>query len=143
MAACDAAGLKRLLEPELFESFFHCVDSMRRVQYPEGDQDTAQSVDVSRAVMKRFLSGLDYTSLEMAGEAEMEFHFNIAPNGYTDPPACKDKVSIHFDPGGCHFRMVVYNTFLVPPNWCTEGTVVYAFTIGRNRVLDFYRDEAG
>ncbi len=143
MPVCEAASLKRLLEPELFECFFNCLDSVRAVQYPEGDQDTTLSVDVSRAVMKRFLSGLDYSALMIRGEADMEFHFNIAPVGYTDPPMCKDKVSIHFDPGSCRFRMVVQNTFLVPPNWCTEGTVVYAFVIGRNRVLDFYRNEAG
>ena len=140
---CTAADFKRLGDPVIFRSFFNCVDSMRRAQYPLGDQDTTLSVDISPGVMKEFVTGLDYSLLEKTGEAAMEFHFNVAPKGYTDPPACKDKVSVHFDPGSCRFRMVVYNTFLVPPNWCTEGTVVYAFTVGRNRVLDFYRDEAG
>ena len=140
---CDPASLKRLLEPALFESFFHCVDSMRRVQYPEGDQDTTHSVDLPRSILPEFLNNLDYDELSAAGVAEMEFQFHIAPKGYADPPTCKDKVSVRFFPDRCYFRLVVSNNFLVPPNWCHGAQVVYGFTIGRDRVLDFYRDEAG
>ena len=141
--SCDAASLERLKNPVLFASFFHCVDSMRRVQYPNGEQDTTLSVDITPAVMKEFLEKVDHALLSRSGEAEIDFHFGVAPTGYTDPPACRDKVSVSFNARSCHFRMVVFNTFLVPPDWCTEGTVVYGFMIGQDRVLDFYRDEAG
>ncbi len=102
---------------------------MRRVQYPEGDQDTTHSVDLPRSMLPEFLNNLDYDELSAAGVAEMEFQFHIAPKGYADPPTCKDKVSVRFFPDRCYFRLVVSNNFLVPPNWCHGAQVVYGFTI--------------
>lgn len=142
-SSCGSASLERLKEPVLFERFFHCLDSMRHVQYPNGDQDTTTSVDITPAVMRAFLEKLDYDRLSRSSEAEVSFHFGVAPSGYTDPPVCRDKVSIKFNARNCHFRMVIFNTFLVPPDWCTEGSVVYTFSIGKDRIEDFYRDEAG
>ncbi len=124
-------------------SFFHCVDTVRRFQYPKGDQDTTISVDIPRHILHDFLRYLDDDALRLSGEAEMEFQFNIAPKGYIDPAVRKDKVSIRFFPERCRFRMVVSTHFLVPPNWCQGAQVVYGFTIGQDRVLAFYRDEAG
>lgn len=140
---CEAAGLKRLMEPALFESFFHCLDSMRHVQYPNGDQDTTHSVDMNPLVLSTFLERLDYPELISRGEAEMTFQFNIAPAGYSDPPVCTDKVTIQYLPDECAFRMVITSHFLVPPNWCTGQQVVYGFRIGPDRILDFGRNEAG
>ena len=143
MAACDAASITRLLEPALFESFFHCVDSMRRVHYPDDDQDTTIAVDLSPYMLEEFLRQVDYDEFQRIGECGVGFQFNIAPKGHRDPPACRDSVWVHFSPERCGFRMVVKSTFLVEPNWCIEHNVSYGFRIGKDRVVDFGRNEAG
>jgi hypothetical protein len=143
MATCTAADLRRLDDPVLQRSFFSCLDSIRHVQYPDNDQDTTLSVDISPAILTNFLKRVDYQALTREGGTEVELQFNIAPAGYTDPPVCTDKVMIRFLPEHCSFRMVIQSHFLVPPDWCHGAQVSYGFRIGAERILNFGRDEAG
>lgn len=142
-AACDAADLKRLREPALFRSFFQCVDSMRRVDYPNDDQDTTIAVDLSPSMLEELLRQADFEEFQRTGECGVGFQFNIAPKGHRDPPACRDSVWVHFAPDRCEFRMVIKSTFLDEPNWCIEHNVSYGFRIGMDRILGFGRNEAG
>ncbi len=127
------------LQTDLFEK----IDSIRKVQYPENDQETSIMVDLTAEYLTRFLNDIDADSLTKNQRFEKEYHFNIAPEGFTDPTDCKDKIAVSFDDKDCSFRLNIYNTFLVEPNWCTESMVVYGFKIKNSRIIDFWRQEAG
>lgn len=116
---------------------------MRRVQYPNDDQDTAIAVDLSPSMLQELLRRVDYDEFQRTGECGVGYQFDIAPKGHRDPPACRDSVRVHFTPDRCGFRMVIKSTFLVEPNWCIEHNVSYGFRIGKDRILDFGRNEAG
>ena len=100
-------------------------------------------VDLTPEYLDKFLADLDQDSLSMNNRFEKDYHFNVAPKDYTDPEICKDKIGITFDKEHCSFRLNIYNTFLVEPDWCTESMVVYGFIISNGKIVDFGRQEAG
>lgn len=119
------------------------IDSIRKVQYPDNDQESSIMIDLTAEYLSRFLSDIDSDSLTKNQRFEKEYHFDIAPKGFTDPADCKDKIAVSLDKEDCSFRLNIFNTFLVEPNWCTESMVVYGFKIKNNRIIDFWRQEAG
>jgi hypothetical protein len=133
----------KLDQQDLQTDLFVKIDSIRNVQYPDNDQETTIMVDLTVEYLTRFLNRIDVDSLTKNQQFEKEYHFNIAPKGYTDPVYCKDKIAVSFDDKNCSFRLNIYNTFLVEPNWCTESMVVYGFKIKNSTIKDFWRQEAG
>ncbi|MCH2032295.1 MAG: hypothetical protein MK202_02150 [Tenacibaculum sp.] len=132
-----------LQKNKLQADFFSKLDSIRKVQYPNNDQDTSIMVDLTPEYLIKFLSDINLDSLIANKGFEKEYHFNIAPKEYSDPQICKDKIAVSFDVENCTFRLDIYNTFLVEPDWCTESMVVYGFKIKNNKIVDFWRQEAG
>lgn len=133
----------KLNQQDLQTDLFVKIDSIRKIQYPENDQETSIMVDLTAEYLTRFLNDIDADSLTKNQQFEKEYHFNIAPEGFTDPTDCKDKIAVSFDDKDCSFRLNIYNTFLVEPNWCTESIVVYGFKIKNSRIIDSWRQEAG
>lgn len=133
----------KLKDEDLQADFFSQLNSIRNVQYPNKDQETSISVDLTPEYLSEFLADISLDSLSANKLFEQEYHFNIAPKDYTDPEICKDKIAVSFDAENCAFRLNVYNTFLVEPNWCTESMVVYGFKIENDKIIDFWRQEAG
>jgi len=133
----------KLKNKELQADFFSKLDSIRKVQYPDNDQETSIMVDLTPEYLIKFLNDIDLDSLKVNKEFEEGYHFNIAPKDYTDPEVCKDKIAVSFEVENCSFRLNIYNTFLVEPNWCTESMVVYGFKIKNDKIVDFWRQEAG
>ena len=140
---CQALGLMKLQNKKFQDDFFKQLDSIRKVQYPNNDQETEIMIDIDRKLLIQFLKDIDQPALSKNKSFEKEYHFNIAPKEYSDPPECKDKISVEFYPENCGYRMVIWNTFLVEENWCTESQVVYGFEIQNDRVVNFSRNEAG
>ncbi|WP_196889877.1 hypothetical protein [Aureivirga sp. CE67] len=132
-----------LKDKELQEDFFSKLDSIRKVQYLNNDQDTSIMVDLTPEYLIEFLADISLDSLTANKQFEKEYHFNIAPKEYTDPQICKDKIAVRFDAENCSFRLKIYNTFLVEPDWCTESMVVYGFKIKNDKIVDFWRQEVG
>ncbi|WNJ20335.1 hypothetical protein [Pontibacter sp. G13] len=133
----------KLNQQDLQTDLFVKIDSIRKVQYPENDQETSIMVDLTAEYLTQFLNDIDVDSLAKNQQFEKKYHFNIAPEGFTNPTDCKDKIAVSFDDKDCSFRLNIYNTFLVEPNWCTESMVVYGFKIKNSRIIDFWRQEAG
>lgn len=133
----------KLNQQYLQTDLFVKIDSIRKVQYPENDQETSIMVDLTAEYLTQFLNDIDVDSLAKNQQFDKKYHFNIAPEGFTDPTDCKDKIAVSFDDKDCSFRLNIYNTFLVEPNWCTESMVVYGFKIKNSRIIDFWRQEAG
>ncbi|SFT43354.1 hypothetical protein SAMN05216474_0540 [Lishizhenia tianjinensis] len=123
--------------------FFSKLDSIRKVQYPNNDQETSIMVDLTLEYLKEFLADINLDSLTANNQFEKEYHFNIAPKGYTDPEICKDKIAMNFEAKNCSFRLSVYNTFLAQPDWCVESMVIYGFKIENDKIVHFWRQEAG
>lgn len=121
--------------------FFHQLDSIRKVQYPKNDQDTAIFVDITPKLLDKFILDLNKDQLYKNDEFEKEYNFNIAPPQYTDSKKCKDRVSVAFDKKTCNFRLIVFNEFFA--EWCQESAVIYAFKINGGKILDLVRNEAG
>lgn len=138
---CSPEDFLKLKDKHLQEDFFAHLDSIRKVQYPNNNQDTNIFVDLTPKLLSRFLKDIDKDILIMTGRFEREYHFNIAPPGYSDPEICKDKISLLFNTESCSFRMIIYNTFFA--EWCQESSVVYVFQINGNRITEFWRNEAG
>ena len=133
----------KLKEDKLQTAFFAKLDSIRKVQYPNNDQEKNIMVDLTPRFLNKFLNDINPDSLGINKAFDQEYHFNIAPKNYTDPKTCKDKISITFDEENCNFRLQIFNTFLVEPNWCTESMVIYSFLINDDEIIDFWRNEAG
>lgn len=133
----------KLKNKKVQADFFSKLDSIRRVQYPDNNQETSIMVDLTPEYLIKFLKDIDSDSLIRNNQFEKEYHFNIAPKDYTDPEFCKDKIAVSFDVENCSFRLNVYNTFLVEPDWCTESMVLYGFKIKNDKIVDFWRQEAG
>jgi hypothetical protein len=100
-------------------------------------------VDLTPEYLNTFLSDIDIDSLNAQKRFAKTYHFNIAPKGYTDPEKCEDKIEVRFDEKNCSFQLLIYNTFLVEPDWCTESVVIYGFSIKKREIVDFWRQEAG
>lgn len=132
-----------LKNKDLQLDLFAKIDSIRKIQYPDNDQETSIMIDLKAEYLIRFLNDIDIDSLTQNQRVEKEYHFDLAPEGFTDPADCKDKIKVSFDQKNCSIRLNIYNTFLVEPNWCTESMVVYDFKIKNDRIIDFSRQEAG
>lgn len=141
--SCDKTALDflKLTDKKIQADFFHQLDSIRKVQYPKNDQDTAIFVDLTPKLLDNFIKDLNKDQLYKTGEFEKEYNFNISPPQYTDSKECEDKVSLTFDKINCSFRLIIFNEFFA--EWCQESTVVYVFKINGDRILDFGRSEAG
>lgn len=100
-------------------------------------------MDITPTYLNLFLNDINIDSLEKNNYFEMKYHFNIAPKGYKDPEACKDMIRLYFDNKFCHFVLIIDNTFLVEPDWCTESSVLYHIEIEKNNIKYFGRQEAG
>ena len=133
----------KLKDNELQTDFFAKLDSLRKVQFPNNDQETSIMVEITPEYLNKFLSDIDQDSLIINKRFDKEYNFNIAPKDYTDPEICKDKIAMNFDEKNCSFQLNVYNTFLVEPDWCTESMVIYGFKIQNEKIVDFWRQEAG
>jgi len=140
---CSAVDFIKLENKGLQKSFFTQLDSIRKVQYPDNDQETEIFVDLTPRLLNQFLKDINKDYLIKNGDFEKEYNFNISPPDYTDHIDCKDKIKIKYYPNSCSFRMEIHNTFLVPDNWCTESMVVYGFTIRDGKITDFGRNVAG
>lgn len=140
---CSANDFLSLKNEKVSNQLFFKLDSIRSYQYPNNDQEVNISVDLTKEYLNKFLADIDKDILSKTGRYENEYHFNIAPKGYTDPKKCMDKISVEFSSTDCSYRMVIYNTFLVEPDWCTESAVIYSFKIKNKTIVDFYRNEAG
>lgn len=133
----------KLKDKNLQSEFFFKLDSVRKVQYTNIDQEKSIFVDLTPEYLDKFLDDIDIDSILTQSEIEMKYHFNIAPKGYKDPEMCLDALRLRLDKEFCQFTMVVYNTFLVEPDWCTESAVIYGFKLSGNKIIDFWRNEAG
>jgi hypothetical protein len=141
--ACQVLDFMKLQKKNLEDNFFRQLDSVRRIQYPDNDQEKEKMIDLNPTLLAQFLKDIDQNALLNNGQFEKEYHFNIAPKGYSDPEKCRDKISIEFSPDDCRYRFVIWNTFLAEPGWCTESQVIYSFEIRGDQLMGFYRNEAG
>lgn len=133
----------KLKDKKLQSSFFTQLDSIKKAQYPDDNQETSIMVDITPDYLNQFLADINATSFEIHNTFEKDYHFNIAPQGFTDPEICKDKIKVSFDAEYCTFHLNIYNTFLVEDDWCTESVVMYGFKITNRKITNFWRQEAG
>lgn len=141
---CSALDFLNLKDEKLQSDFFKQLDSIRKAQYPNNnEQENEIMVDITPALLKFFLKDIDKAILSKNASFEKEYHFNIAPKGYTDPKKCKDKISVEFYQEHCSYRIVIWNTFLVQDDWCSEHQVIYSFEIKDDQIINFGRNEAG
>lgn len=140
---CQALNFMKLKNKSVQDNFFNHLDSIRKFQYPENNQETEIMVDLNQMLLNQFLKDIKQVVFSKTGRFEKEYYFDIAPEGYRDNETCKDKISIEFNPKSCRYQMVIHNTFLVEPNWCTESQVIYSFEIKGDRIINFSRNEAG
>lgn len=143
MCSLSGADIMRLSDATYQKSFFAQLDSVKSWQYPEGITEDHQSVDIWPEMLNSFLGDLNPDSLIKSQSYQKEYDFGMAPEGFTDPATCTDRIEISFDQKSCSFRMEIHHSFLVQPNWCTEHVVIYAFEITDMGVVNFYRNEAG
>lgn len=127
----------------LQEQFFYNIDSIRKIQYPNEAVDTSILADITPYYLNVFLRDINIETLVLHKAFSKSYHFNYAPEGYSDPKVCDDDIRLYFDTSTCSFRLVLYNTFLVEPDWCTESAVIYHFKIENDRITSFGRQEAG
>jgi hypothetical protein len=141
---CSATDVMKLMKSDLQRDFFAQLDSARTAQYPNNDQEIDIFVDVTPQLLDRFLKDINKDSLLPNRRFDKKYHFNIAPAGFADPAQCRDRIEVVFNEDQCSFRIVMYNTCLVgEEGWCTESTVVYVFELTDDRILRFWRNEAG
>ena len=140
---CQGLDFMKLQNQGLQDDLFKKIDSIRRVQYPDNDQAKEIMIDLTPKMLNQFLKDIDQAVLSKTGKFEKEYHFNIAPKEFSDPPICKDKISIEFYTENCRYRMMIWNTFLAEPGWCTESQVIYSFEIKDDGITGFERNEAG
>lgn len=142
-ASCDktAMAFLKLAEKSIQADFFHQLDSIKKVQYPQNEQDTTIFVDLTPRLLNMFLEDMKEGEFSKTSKFEKEYNFNIAPPDYTDSKECKDKISITFDKRTCSFLLVIYNEFFA--EWCQESTILYEFKITDNKIYDLRRNTAG
>ncbi len=140
---CDktAIDILILLDQKNQADFFHQLDSLRRSQYPDNDQDTAIFFDITPKLLNRFLRDLNKDQLIKTGKFEKVYYFNIAPAGYKDSKKCTDKISLRFSKETCSFHITIFNEFFA--EWCQESTVSYIFQVKGNKISFLDRYETG
>ena len=67
----------KLNQQDLQTDLFVKIDSIRKIQYPENDQETSIMVDLTAEYLTRFLNDIDADSLTKNQQFEKEYHFNI------------------------------------------------------------------
>jgi hypothetical protein len=140
---CDKTALEflKLNNKNTRADFFHQLDSVRKLQFPNNDQDTAIFVDLTPKLLATFLKDLNKDQLVKTGHFDKGYYFNIAPQQFSDSRKCKDRISINFDRKTCSFYITIYNEFFA--EWCQESTVTYGFKIKGDKISGFTRNEAG
>jgi hypothetical protein len=138
-----AADFLKLKNNTLQIIFFNKLDSIRKVQYPKNNHEVSIMVDLTPKYLNDFLTSINLDSLSQNNMFGKDYHFNVAPKGYSDPKVCDDRIEVYFDKSNCQFTMKIYNTFLVENDWCTESMVIYGFTISGKSIVSFSRNEAG
>lgn len=141
--SCDETALAflELVDKNIQADFFHLLDSIRKAQYPQNDQDTTISVDLTPKLLDKFLNDLNKAQFAQTGKFEKEYNFNIAPPEFADSKACTDQISLSFEKNTCSFRLVITNRFFA--EWCHGSSVVYGFKINGGKISSFGRNEAG
>lgn len=140
---CSALDFLKLREEKLQLYFFNKLDSVRNLQYPDNNQEVEIMVDLSRNYLNQFLKDIDEDVLLKQSFFEKKYSFNIAPKGYSDSAVCVDKISIQFNSSTCNFKIKILNRFLADTDWCTESVVIYGFKIEKDKIVNFWRNEAG
>lgn len=141
---CSVIDFMNLSNSELQNDLFFHIDSIRKFQYPNNDQDSCNSVELTPELLTKFLKDLNTDTLLETSSFKAFYHFNIFCPSFSDNETCKDKISVQFSKETCNFRMVIDNTYLVEQNDCIGGSqVVYSFRISNNKIVDFGRQEAG
>jgi hypothetical protein len=135
-AICKSADILNLDET-FQDNFIYKIDSVRKIQYPNGREDKEIFVDFDKKMLSQFLKDINQKEFYKNNTFEKEYHFNIAPRKYSDPEICKDKISIEFFSETCVYCIRINNTFLVPDNWCTESEVIYYFDL-KNGKIDYF-----
>ena len=142
--SCSAKDLLELRNPALQYDFFRQLDSIRKVQYPNNDQDTNNSVDITPNLLRKFLAEINADTLQQNEIYEGYYFFNIAPPQYVDSKKCRDKITIQYFGKECGFRIIIDNVYLVEKEGCIGGSqVLYGFKIVGGKIVDFTRNEAG
>jgi len=49
-----------------------------------------------------------------------------------------EKIEVSFNDKDGSFRLSIYNTFLVEPDWCTESIVIYGFSIKEDKIISMW-----
>jgi hypothetical protein len=142
-ADCSSLDFIKLKDKQLQSFFFNELDSIKKIQYPNNDQEVNIMIDITSDYLNQFLSNINEEMLEKEFYFDKDFFFNKAPKGYIDSKVCKDKISIEFDSFNCNFKLKIYNSFQVDSDWCTESVVVYGFKIQNDKIINFWRNEAG
>jgi len=140
---CSAVDFMKLSQKEIQITFFHNLDSIRKVQYPANDQENCNSVDMTPYLLNDFLKSIDEEAFQKSGEFECVYNFNIACPDFTDSEICKDKISIKYFEKTCCFRLVIENIYMVEGDCIGGSQVVYGFDIQNDRIVNFSRQEAG
>ena len=96
LTKCSALDLLLLKNEKMSTQLFNKIDSVRSFQYPNNDQEVNISVDLTKEYLKKFLDDIDKDILSKTGRDEKEYHFNVAPKGFSDPKICMDKISVEF-----------------------------------------------
>jgi hypothetical protein len=141
---CMAGDFLKLKNKQLQADFFIQLDSVRKIQYQDSHQDIYNLVDITPAILNKFLNDINIDSLTTNGSYEAKFFFNISPKGYTDSKICDDLIIIRFFNEDCGFRMIIDNVYPVEEQGCAGGAqVIYGFKIINNKIVDFGRQAAG
>lgn len=132
-----------LKDEELQNHFFSQLDSIKKVQYPNNDQEDSIFIDMTPEYLHHFLSSINIDTLKKNNIFTLDYYFKRSPEGYSDPEKCKDKIQISFDEKYCILKLNISNTFLAEPDWCGESTVVYGFKIKNYKIIGLWRGMAG
>ncbi len=140
---CTASDFLNLANMATETSFFHQRDSVLRSQYPHGDKDTFNTVDITREMLRQFLSEINIDSLALSGSIEKVYFFNISPPAYSDSKLCEDKITIQYFEDDCTYRMTIDTIYMVEGDCIGGSQVSYGFRIEGDKIVDFTRQEAG
>ncbi len=141
--ACKSSDFLQLKDNTLQNQFLEKVDSILKVQYPNNDQEKSISPDINKFWLDKFLEDIITDSLLIKNTFFKKYHFNVSTKEHADPKECYDSIRLTFNPTSCSFTLVIDNSFFVPPNWCTQTTVLYYVTLKNGTITSFGRNEAG
>jgi hypothetical protein len=140
---CSSTDITKLNDKKLQVDFFTRLDSVRKAQYPNNDQDTNNSVDLTPKLLQLFLKDINLETLKKNGRYDAFYFFNISPPQFKDSKECKDRISLRYFPESCMFRIEVENVYLVERDCIGGSQVSYGFKIVKDKIVDFGRNEAG